>query len=126
VQEWSLSGRVKFTGDRPDVERLLGAADIATLSSESEGISLTLLEAMATGLPVVATRVGGNPTIITEGFDGYLVDRDPEQYARALGRLVESEDLRRTLGARARATTVDKWSVKQMARNYEDLYESLT
>jgi len=124
-RESSLLNRVLFTGDRSDVERLLGAADIATLSSQSEGISLTLLEAMATGLPVVATDVGGNSTIITEGHEGYLVGQDRAPYAAALARLVQSEELRRTLGVHARKTVVDKWSVRQMAAQYQELYAEL-
>jgi sugar transferase (PEP-CTERM/EpsH1 system associated) len=125
TRDLSLSDKVRFTGDRPDVERLLGAADIATLSSQSEGVSLTLLEAMATGLPVVATNVGGNPAIISEGINGYLVGQDRSTYAAALGRLVESEDLRRTLGAHARQTVVDRWSVRLMAARYQELYAEL-
>lgn len=125
VTESRLSDNVKFTGDRSDVDRLLCAADIATLSSQSEGISLTLLEAMSTGLPVVATNVGGNPTIITEGHDGFLVGQDTESYVAALGKLAASESLRKTMGAAARKTIEQKWSVDQMADRYEELYAEL-
>lgn len=125
VAQLLLQNRVTFTGDRPDVERLLTGAEIATLCSQSEGISLTLLEAMATGLPVVATNVGGNPTIISEGQDGHLVDQNVQSYSAALGRLIESESIRRSLGERARATVVEKWSVKQMADQYQELYALL-
>jgi glycosyltransferase involved in cell wall biosynthesis len=125
VHALSLTGRVTFTGDRTDVERLLTGADISTLSSLSEGISLTLLEAMSTGLPVVATRVGGNPTIITEGHDGFIVGLDKSQYAEALRKLIESESLRRTLGENARKTVERKWSVSQMAARYQELYAEL-
>lgn len=125
VAHYSLRQKITFAGDRPDVERLLAGADIATLSSQSEGISLTLLEAMATGLPVVATNVGGNPTIITEGQDGYLVDQNVPSYSAALGRLIESVSLRRSLGGKARTTVIEKWSVKQMADQYQELYAEL-
>ena len=125
VAELQLFDKVKFTGDRPDVDRLLCAADIATLSSQSEGISLTLLEAMSTGLPVVATNVGGNPTIITEGHDGFLVGQDTESFATALAKLAASDSLRKTMGAAARKTIEQKWSVNQMADQYEELYAEL-
>ncbi len=125
VAELKLADKVKFTGDRSDVDRLLCAADIATLSSQSEGISLTLLEAMSTALPVVATNVGGNPTIITEGHDGFLVGQNSESYATALGKLAASELLRKTMGTAARKTIEQKWSVTQMADQYEELYAEL-
>jgi glycosyltransferase involved in cell wall biosynthesis len=125
VAHCSLQQKITFAGDRPDVERLMTGADIATLSSQSEGISLTLLEAMATGLPVVATNVGGNPTIITEGRDGHLVEQNVPSYSTALGRLVESETVRRQLGERARTTVIEKWSVTRMAEQYQELYAEL-
>jgi glycosyltransferase involved in cell wall biosynthesis len=125
VTELRLTDKVKFTGDRTDVDRLLCATDIVTLSSLSEGISLTLLEAMSTGLPVVATKVGGNPTIITDGHDGFLVGQDAESYATALAKLAASESLRNTMGAAARKTIEQKWSVAQMADQYEELYAEL-
>lgn len=125
VAELRLTDKVKFTGDRSDVDRLLCAADIATLSSQSEGISLTLLEAMSTGLPVVATNVGGNPTIITESHDGFLVGQGTESYVAALGKLAASESLRKTMGNAARKTIEQKWSNIRAAREYEELYAEL-
>lgn len=121
----ALGDRIKFTGDRNDVDQLLTGADIATLSSLSEGISLTLLEAMAAGLPVIATNVGGNPTIISEGREGFLVPVETSAYAAALARLLDSESLRTSLGRAARETVIRNWSVHQMAAQYEELYAEL-
>jgi glycosyltransferase involved in cell wall biosynthesis len=121
----ALTERVRFAGDRPDVERLLTGADMATLSSSSEGTSLSLLEAMATGLPVVATRVGGNPDIVVDGHNGVLVGQDRADYAAALVALIESEAMRRALGENARETVIREWSAARMARQYEAVYTEL-
>src|SRR5262249_34717308 len=83
-----VSDRVRFLGQVRDVPGLLARASIFVLPSESEGVALTLLEAMAKGLPVVATRVGGNCEVVVEGETGLLVPaRDPNALASALLRL---------------------------------------
>lgn len=124
--ELQLGDKVNFMGDRNDVPKLLQAADFATLSSLSEGISLTILEAMSTGLPVVATAVGGNPSIITDGEDGYLADSgDLEAYSNCLEKLVDSCELRIEMGRKARETIVAKWSLNIMTKKYEELYAEL-
>lgn len=125
--EYQLEGAVNFLGDRNDVPRLLQAADIATLSSFSEGVSLTILEAMSTGLPVVATAVGGTPTIITDGENGYLVkSNDIESYSECLGKLLESSDDRARMGQNARKHILANWSLSRMTKEYEELYLELT
>jgi sugar transferase (PEP-CTERM/EpsH1 system associated) len=122
VASLGLNAVVRLVGDRPDVHRLLAASDIATLSSASEGTSLTLLEALATGLPVVATKVGGNPTVVVDGRTGILVGNDPQEYAAALLSLLQSAPTRWAFGAVARETAVREFSAATMAKRYEDLY----
>ena len=94
VRDRGLEGHVKFLGLRTDVPRLLAAADIALLTSISEGIPLTLIEAMAAGLPVVATRVGGVPEVVVDGETGLLAPAgDDRALAELVCRLVATPDL---------------------------------
>src|SRR6185295_19728856 len=117
-----IAGAVTFAGERHKVAPLLPAFDVFALSSTSEGISLTLLEAAAIGLPIVATRVGGNGEIVADGESGFLVPaRDPAAFAHALGTVASSVD-RAAMGAAGRARVVRRFSVEQMARAYHELY----
>jgi sugar transferase (PEP-CTERM/EpsH1 system associated) len=117
-----LSRAVTFAGERADVAPLLAAFDVFALASRSEGVSLTLLEAAAAGLPVVATRVGGNEEVVVDGKTGFLVPAgDPAAFADALARVAERPD-RATLGAAGRARVERRFSVERMARAYGDLY----
>jgi len=113
-------------GERDDVPLLLQTLDVFVLSSLVEGISNTILEALASGLPVVATRVGGNSEIVDEGVTGVLVQRsDPTALARAIQRYIEDPELRQRHGAAARSCSVEKFSIDSMVQHYHDLYGSL-
>jgi glycosyltransferase involved in cell wall biosynthesis len=120
-----LIGSVCFVGARRDVAALLPAFDVFALSSTSEGISLTLLEAAAAGLPIVATRVGGNAEVVLDGATGTLVSPcDPRAFAAALAALSRRSD-RAAVGLAGRAH-VERWfSVERMARAYQDLYSEV-
>lgn len=123
--ELGLAQGVTFAGERAEVAPLLPAFDVFALSSKSEGISLTLLEAAAAGLPVVATRVGGNAEVVVDGCTGLLVPAgDPEAFASALTSLATRED-RMAMGAAGRARVARAFSVERMARDYEALYEEV-
>jgi sugar transferase (PEP-CTERM/EpsH1 system associated) len=120
-----LTGAVTFAGERGDIAPLLPAFDVFALSSLSEGISLTLLEAAAAGLPVVATNVGGNTEVVVEGASGLLVPpRDPERFAAALEQIARLPD-RRAMGQRGRDRVERRFSIERMARAYHDLYAEL-
>lgn len=126
AEERGLNETVIFTGERHDIPDLLGSLDISTLCSLSEGLSISLLETLSSGLPVVVTAVGGNPTVITDGKNGFLVEVGNETaYARKLIDLVESPDLRKRIGDTARADIITRWSIKQTAESYQKLYEEL-
>lgn len=122
----ALSGRVTFLGASDRVPELLKAMDVFVLPSISEGMSNTILEAMATGLPVVVTRAGGNAEMIDHEFSGLLfAPRDVRTLASHLARLIENPDLRRHLGEAARRRAVERFSLAEMLRRYRDLYFEL-
>jgi glycosyltransferase involved in cell wall biosynthesis len=117
-----LGGRAVFTGSRDDVADLLPAFDVFALSSRYEGLPIALLEAMAAGVPPVATRVGGIPEVVTDGVDGLLVDPgDAAGLAAALGRLLGDGDLRATLGRRARERA-GAFDLADAVHRTEDVY----
>jgi glycosyltransferase involved in cell wall biosynthesis len=117
---------VSLPGLRHDVPDMLAALDVFVLSSRMEGLPLVALEAMATGLPVVATAVGGLPNLITEGENGFLVPSGDE--AALTGRLAALRDdpaLARAVGDRARTRTREQYSGERMVRRYLELYGQL-
>jgi len=121
-----LSGRVFFTGAASDVAPLLNAMDIFVLPSLSEGMSNTILEAMASGLPVVATRVGGNPELVEEERSGWLFEPgDVMGLAAILEQMARDSDLRQALGHAARHRAVEHFSLEGMIERYRNLYIEL-
>jgi glycosyltransferase involved in cell wall biosynthesis len=110
-------------GHRDDIEKLAAAADIFVLPSRSEAFPNALLEAMAAGLPAIATRVGGIPEIVDDGRTGLLVRRDdPSELADALCRLMSDERLAAELGAAARQRIRACYSFERMTAQFEALY----
>jgi glycosyltransferase involved in cell wall biosynthesis len=121
-----LSGRVVFAGSDSDVPALLNAMDIFVLPSLSEGMSNTLLEAMASSLAVVATRVGGNPELVEEQRSGWLFEPgDAMALAAILERIGRDSDLREEYGQAARRRAVQHFSLEAMVGNYRNLYGEL-
>lgn len=121
-----LRDRAHFIGEKDDIPTVLNGLDLYVISSIAEGISNTVLEAMATGLPVVATRVGGNPELVTENINGMLVPvGDAETMADALTRYILSAELRRSHGQASRQRVIDQFSLDRMAEDYSRLYCSL-
>jgi sugar transferase (PEP-CTERM/EpsH1 system associated) len=115
-----------FTGIRRDVPMILALLDVFVLPSLWEGLPIALLEAMAAGLPVVATRVGGVPEVVVDGVTGFLVPpRDPQALADAILRLLRDPDLRRRMGEAGHARVAEHFSVEQMVGKTEALYEQL-
>jgi glycosyltransferase involved in cell wall biosynthesis len=126
AQSLGVAGRVRFLGVRFDVPDLLRAADIFALTSVSEAASLTLLEAMASGLPVVVTRVGGNPEIVRDGVDGLLVPRgDDQAAAAAFLRLLDDPAAAARMGAAGRARVHKHYRLEQTIDAYLRLYLQL-
>lgn len=118
-----LDEYVRFLGQVRDVPVVLGRAGLFVLSSLSEGISLTLLEAMASGLPVVATRVGGNPEVVADSETGLLVPAsNPAALAAALLRLRRDSDEAARMGKAARRRVEERFDVRRMVAQYEQMY----
>ncbi len=125
--ELGLAGRVHFLGQRDDIPDLLAALDIFVLPSHSEGVSLALLEAMAAGLPVIATRVGGLPEVVTDGDNGLLIPaKDPEALSQALERLLADPALAKKLGENARRDVENNYSLDRLGREINEIYGELS
>jgi len=122
-----LEDRVVFTGFRTDVPDLLAALSIVVSPSLGlEGLSNSLLESMAAGLPVVATRVGGTPEIVEDGKTGLLVSPgDPEALAAAISRLLQDRLTAKRLGQSARHQVFSRYSLEQAVSSTERLYHDL-
>jgi len=121
--ELGVSRRVIFLGERRDTEKLLNAMDIYVLSSISEGMNLTLLEAMSAALPVVATDVGGNGELVENGISGHLVNLgDIDAMTGRLRELAHSPTLRREMGAAGRMSIIRRFDERVMIGHYLTLY----
>jgi L-malate glycosyltransferase len=115
--------QVRFLGFRNDVADLLAAADFFVLPSRAEGFPMSVLEAMSHRLPVVATPVGGNPELVTDGVHGYLVPvDDPAALAAAMEKVAADEALRRRLGDAGRARVMGEFSFDRTTDAYEAIY----
>ena len=115
-----------LAGARSDVPEIMRALDIFALPSQAEGISNTILEAMASGLPVVATDVGGNAELVAAGETGALVPaQDPQAMAQALLRYTADAALRQSHGAAGRERVERSFSIDNMVERYTRLYQSL-
>jgi glycosyltransferase involved in cell wall biosynthesis len=126
VAQLELGRRVIFMGFRLEVPKLLSEITISVLPSLSEGLSNALLESMAAGIPVVATRVGGNPELIEDGTTGLLVPpRDPQALAGAMSLLLGNPDLAERMGAAARQRVAERFPMQLAIRTTERLYQRL-
>jgi glycosyltransferase involved in cell wall biosynthesis len=122
--ELGLADDVRFLGFRDDVPRLLQALDAVVLTSRSEGFSLATVQAMAAGVPVVATRCGGPEEILTDGCTGLLVENgSPEAVAAGIERLRADKGLREALGRAARHDAESRFTLEAQLRAYDALYE---
>lgn len=117
---------VVMTGRRMDVPRIIPAFDVFALSSKSEGLPLVVPEAMAAGLPIVTTAVGGLPSVVDEGKTGMLVPVDEAALSAALKKLVDDRALAKRLGETARKTALERYSADRMVDAYLALYREAT
>jgi glycosyltransferase involved in cell wall biosynthesis len=123
AREQGLEGRVIFAGFRSDVDRLLPAFSVFCLSSHLEGLGTSLLDAMAFGLPVVATSAGGIPEAVVHGVTGLVVPvRSASALAQALLEVLGDEGLRRRLGEAGRARFLERFTADRMVEETLDVY----
>ena len=126
AQQLGVSDRVRFVGQVEDPSPYYRRASLFVLPSWAEGMSNALLEAMAFGLPVVATRVGGSVDVIEDGVTGLLVEPgDPEQLAAAMARVLTDRGLARTLGGNAREAILRGHSMDAMVNQYLGVYHAV-
>lgn len=125
-RQWHLEDTVSFLGFRDDPVNIFTSSDVFLLPSTTEGFSISTIEAMACGLPVVATRSGGPEEIVTDGVDGRLVTAGSgESIAAAIRDLAADPAERRRLGTAARETVERRFSMEAMVRAYRDVYEEV-
>jgi glycosyltransferase involved in cell wall biosynthesis len=126
AQRLGLGERVIFTGFRMDVPELLSQVSLCVHPSHSEALSNSLIESMAAGAPVVATRVGGNPEVVEDGVSGLTVPaRSPEALARAIDLLLDQPQLAARFAEAGRRRVREQFSVERMVRDTERLYLAL-
>jgi glycosyltransferase involved in cell wall biosynthesis len=124
AKDLGVADRVIFTGRRDDVSALTADLTIAVLPSLREAQGISLLEAMARRVPVVASEVGGIPEVVTDGVDGRLVPPgDPAALAASIIGLLREPDLRRRLGEAGRRTVADRFSVDAQVRRIQAVYD---
>jgi glycosyltransferase involved in cell wall biosynthesis len=127
ARELGLGDAVRFLGVREDVPVVMRAADGYVMSSAWEGMPMVLLEAGAAGLPIVATRVGGNHEVVLDQQSGYLVPaRDPEALASAMVRLAElPAERRRAMGKRGQEHIERNYGLERVAERWEEIYREV-
>ncbi len=126
VKNIGQSDRIFFWGDQSEIQEILPILDILVNSSFHEGMSNIILEAMAAGLPVVATAVGGTPEVVVDGETGLLVPPgDPDSLAAALLRLIQDKDLRTKMGLAGRKRVRKYFTIEETVRKTETLYFEL-
>ena len=124
AQSLGIRERVIFAGQRDDARDLLAALDIYVNCSIIEGISVTVLEAMATGLPIIATNVGGTPEVLEDKVTGLLIpSRQPDSASAALCSLLDDSDFAQQLGRAARASALKQFSTTTMLARYKAAYQ---
>jgi glycosyltransferase involved in cell wall biosynthesis len=121
-----LANRVHFLGLRSDIPDVLGATDVFVLSSDWEGNPLSVMEAMASGLPIVSTDAGGVPTLFESGKEGFIVARgDVQALGNSMAFLLRDRETRVSLGRAAARRAKQNFDVSTMVQAYEELYEKL-
>jgi glycosyltransferase involved in cell wall biosynthesis len=126
IAQKDLTHCVYLAGSRSDVYQLLPGADAFILSSKREGVPMSILEAMAAGLPVIATKVGGIPEVIKDGQNGILVPpEDQNSLANAICRILDDPGFAANLGSRARTTAEQNYSLRAITEAYTKIYLSI-
>lgn len=127
VAAMGLDTIVRFEGFRTDMDKILPAMDFVVHPALMEGLGVSLLEAAAAGVPIIASRAGGMPEIVLDGVNGRLVEPgDVDGLAEAMARMLEDDALRRTQGAAARRHVLSRFAIPSMVEGNHRVYEELT
>jgi N-acetyl-alpha-D-glucosaminyl L-malate synthase BshA len=123
-REHRIADRVFFLGNVPDLEDIIGACDLFLLPSETESFGMAALEALASEVPVIATRAGGLPEVVEHGVNGYLVRVGdvPAMIEYAL-EILSNEELHQRMGKEGRRAAVEKFNVSRVVPHYVEFYE---
>ena len=123
VKETGLTGKVFFLGTQTRIPELLSIFSLFVLSSITESSPISLLEAMAAGLPIVATNVGGNAELVKDGYNGFIVEpKDIIGMRDAMLKIIEDKDLAKRMGEVNRKTAFSKYGIENTIKKYESLY----
>jgi glycosyltransferase involved in cell wall biosynthesis len=125
AENLGLKGRISFLGDRQDIPAILASLDISVVPSSSESLSNAILEPMAAGVPVVASRVGGNPELVTSDRGILVAPGDDRAFADAIERLLRDEAMRAEFGRKAKQFAEANFTLEHMRRRHEALYTEL-
>ncbi len=126
AREYRIDADILFLGSQDSVESILPTADLFLLPSQTESFGLAALEAMSCGVPVIASRTGGLPEVVSHGQDGYLYDiGDTASMGKAAVELLQDDDKLRQMKAAARATAVNRFASDILVTQYEDYYISV-
>jgi glycosyltransferase involved in cell wall biosynthesis len=120
----SESLNVKLLGWQSDIERVLSVADMLVLTSDNEGMPLSLIQAGMAGLPVVATNVGSVSDVVINGVTGFVTSQDVKEIADALEKLQKSDAMRDQFGRSAKSFTLDNFGLKRLVHDHEELYKT--
>lgn len=124
AREQRMADRVFFLGNIPNLEEIVGSCDLFLLPSETESFGMAALEAMASEVPVIATRAGGLPEVVEHGRVGYLVEvGNVGEMAERAQELLSNEELRRRMGKEGRKLTLEKFDVSKVVPRYVEFYE---
>ena len=119
-----ISDKVLFFGHLPNIEEVVGACDLFILPSVTESFGMAALEALASEVPVIATRSGGLPEVVDHGVDGFLLEvGDVDAMARCAIEILQDDDLRARMGAAGRAAAEERFSIDKVIPRYVEFYE---
>jgi len=120
-----LGNRIRFLGWCADVEQVYAASDVVMLTSDNEGMPVSLIEAAVVGIPAVTTRVGSAPEVVLDGVTGLVTAPDTQELAEAAGTLLDDDQLRRRLGDAARLHASERFGAARLVDDIASLYEQV-
>lgn len=126
IADAGLSERIEMLGQRADIDRILQSVDVYVLCSDAEGLPISVVEAMACGLPCIASAVGAIPTLIVHGKNGLLLnENDPAQLEALLRQILENRECALQMGVAARESALERFDLSSTVQQYSELFTRL-